>query len=247
MKFFDGIDRLFRVHILFFTGDEPAVAKMAGLKGHNSKFPCRHCDIQGVWTSLHSHMYFPSRCKVLKETERTGNSLRISLGDESETKTLYDPSTPPMRNQDQIEISLASLDDDSPLSKSEKEKVSDVCGIKHRTIPLEFDSIVPFISFPPDVMHKFINICHDLMSIFKGQCVHLSPENCGSSDGFVLSSRQWKLIDDEISSIASGTSPSVFPEIPGISKYASKDLKVRCELESSGMLRIFDQLCPYRS
>ena len=220
MRFFDGIERRVRVHVIFCTGEEPAVTKMAGLRGHNSKVPCRYCEIRGVWSPFHSHVYFPTRCEVIVSSGNAQKGLQISSCDEpTELMDIYDPSDPPMRTEDEIEIVLLDLDDDSPLSTNEKERLSRASGLKKTTVPLTIHYIVPYISFPPDIMHKFMNICHDLISIIKGNCIHLASEILDGRDKFVLSSTQWRMIDKEMDAIKNGTSASEFPEVPRNCKY----------------------------
>ena len=56
VKFFDGIARKVRVHLIHFTEDSPAVAKIASLKGHHVMSHCRFCMVLGV--------YFPN-CRAI--------------------------------------------------------------------------------------------------------------------------------------------------------------------------------------
>ena len=58
-QFYDGIERKVRVHILWVTGDFPAVKKLSGVKRHNGKLPCRFCTIEGIWCPAHRHNYYP--------------------------------------------------------------------------------------------------------------------------------------------------------------------------------------------
>jgi hypothetical protein len=43
----DGVTRIKKVHCLFFTGDLPGIAPLAGHSGHMCFSPCRMCIIQG--------------------------------------------------------------------------------------------------------------------------------------------------------------------------------------------------------
>ena len=67
MTFPDGGERSVRIHLVGFTGDQPAVSKTAGLVGPNGKSPCRDCRIQGFYSN---HYYFSSRIKVSHSTMR---------------------------------------------------------------------------------------------------------------------------------------------------------------------------------
>ena len=223
------------MHVIFCTGYEPAVTKMAdlislirvlcccGLASHNSKVPCPYCEIRGVWSPFHSHVYFRTRLEVIVSSENAQNSLQISSCDDPTKLTeIYDPSDPPMRTEDEIEIALFDLNDDSPLSTNEKEMLSRESGLKKRTVPLAIHSVVPYISFPPGIMHKFMNICHDLISIFKGSCIHLASEILDGRDELVFSLTQRRMIDKEIDSIKNGTSASVFPDVPRNCTYGAR-------------------------
>ena len=92
LEFHDGTARRVRVHLLWFTGDLPAVKKCSGVKGHNGKRPCRFCLIEGMWSMVHRHNYYPSRCSC----EGGGMEERFS------------PSHLPLRT---VEHTLQTLDD----------------------------------------------------------------------------------------------------------------------------------------
>ncbi|KAK9364421.1 hypothetical protein V1509DRAFT_572913 [Lipomyces kononenkoae] len=47
-----------KVHLCLVTGDQPAIAKLMCLKGHNAKRPCRFCFIEGV-VAPNKQNYFP--------------------------------------------------------------------------------------------------------------------------------------------------------------------------------------------
>ncbi|KAK9327367.1 hypothetical protein V1520DRAFT_283585, partial [Lipomyces starkeyi] len=47
-----------KVHICLVTGDQPAIAKLKCLKGHNARRPCRFCFIEGVVT-FNKQNYYP--------------------------------------------------------------------------------------------------------------------------------------------------------------------------------------------
>lgn len=48
LRFFDGLYRSVRVHMIWFTGYLPAIKKCAGLKEHNRNRPCRFCMVEGM-------------------------------------------------------------------------------------------------------------------------------------------------------------------------------------------------------
>ncbi|KAK9371614.1 uncharacterized protein V1513DRAFT_386497 [Lipomyces chichibuensis] len=47
-----------KVHLCLITGDQPAIAKLMCLKGHNAKRPCRFCLIEGV-VATNKQNYYP--------------------------------------------------------------------------------------------------------------------------------------------------------------------------------------------
>ena len=47
-------------HIITWTGDIPALTKLMNITGHNSYLGCRFCNIKGVYSQKHRHVYFPS-------------------------------------------------------------------------------------------------------------------------------------------------------------------------------------------
>lgn len=49
-------DFLLHAYLIAVCGDMPAIAKLGGLKGSNSIFPCRYCSIRGIYCG---HYYYP--------------------------------------------------------------------------------------------------------------------------------------------------------------------------------------------
>ena len=47
-------------HIITWTGDIPALTKLMNITGHNSYSGCKFCNIEGVYSQKHKHVYFPS-------------------------------------------------------------------------------------------------------------------------------------------------------------------------------------------
>ena len=48
-----------RAHILSFSGDLPALAKVMYTTGHNSYKACRFCSICGIYCQENRHVYYP--------------------------------------------------------------------------------------------------------------------------------------------------------------------------------------------
>ncbi|KAK9348146.1 hypothetical protein V1522DRAFT_346743 [Lipomyces starkeyi] len=55
-----------KVHLCLITGDQPAMAKLMCLKGHNARRPCRFCFIEGVVASNRQN-YYPFSSLVPEE------------------------------------------------------------------------------------------------------------------------------------------------------------------------------------
>jgi len=49
---------MLHAHIIAWTGDIPALTKIMNIKGHNSYLGCRFCNIQGIYSEKHKHIYF---------------------------------------------------------------------------------------------------------------------------------------------------------------------------------------------
>lgn len=50
---------LMKAYTVAVTGDNPAVAKLMCMAGHNGKLPCRSCKIAGEWSTTKRHYYYP--------------------------------------------------------------------------------------------------------------------------------------------------------------------------------------------
>ena len=64
LKLHDGSVWMVRVHVIWFTGDLPAVKKVNGVKGHNGKLSCQFCLIEGVWVEDSRHVHYQSRFRT---------------------------------------------------------------------------------------------------------------------------------------------------------------------------------------
>ncbi|PXF41853.1 hypothetical protein BWQ96_08432 [Gracilariopsis chorda] len=141
--FYDGKRRRVRVHMLCFTGDLPAVKKVSGIKGHNAKFPCRYCVVSGVWSASHRHYYFPSYIRTSE-----GNRL------------VFDPSNLPLRTESQSRETIYQL---SQMRGQPKAQLQTETGINEGSVLFDLPNIVPYRSFPIDIMHLFYNIGKDII------------------------------------------------------------------------------------
>ena len=169
MEFFDGSTRKVREDAIFQTGDKPSVNKQAGLVGHNGRCPCRFCIFAGVLHPTYKHLYYPTRCDVTVTT--SDDPPGFLIGDrahETEFRVLWEPEGIHLRSESDIEQTLASLEDMS-LSKASRDRIRTRAGIKWRTIPLSIHLIYPYGYLPLDTMHTWMNVCKDVMDIFKGK------------------------------------------------------------------------------
>ena len=80
------------MHALWITRDLPAVKKVAGLKGHNGKLPCRFCLIEGIWCEAHRHNYYP-----------------LMVKDGGLVKRRYSSGIPPLRTVEETYETIAQL------------------------------------------------------------------------------------------------------------------------------------------
>ncbi|GES97902.1 transposase domain-containing protein [Rhizophagus clarus] len=52
---------LLHAHLITWTGDIPALTKIMNITSHNSYHGCRICNIEGVYSQKHKHIYFPPK------------------------------------------------------------------------------------------------------------------------------------------------------------------------------------------
>src|SRR6266498_2424166 len=56
---------IFHVYIIAWTDDIPALSKVMNITGYNSYLGCRFCDIKGIYSEKHKHIYFPTDLKKI--------------------------------------------------------------------------------------------------------------------------------------------------------------------------------------
>lgn len=100
VRLWDGRTIRVRVHLLFVTGDLPAIAKAAHLRGHNALSPCRFCFLEGIYFAREGHVYYPDVVRMENNAQsgrkqarnkciwsvkhlsmRTDEAVRKSMGD----------------------------------------------------------------------------------------------------------------------------------------------------------------------
>ncbi|PXF49886.1 hypothetical protein BWQ96_00046 [Gracilariopsis chorda] len=137
---------MIRVHMIWFTGDLPAVKKFCGLKGHNAKRLCRYCNIEGVWSASNLDYYFPS---ALRHSGR-----RIIL---------FDLSPLPQRSVSETVLAIEKL---RLLEGKRKSDMQRATGINENSILFSLPNILPYTSFPIDIIHLFYNIGKDRLRLW---------------------------------------------------------------------------------
>ena len=126
--------------------------------------------------------------------------------------TVWEPQSLQIRSESEIEQTLTELED-LFLSKAARDSTRTRTGTTWRTLPLFIHSIYPYVSFPLETMHTWMNVCNDMMDIFKGKCPHLQHSE-QEDDGFRLTRSQRDQVDPEMNPMAKGTSLCAFPDNP---------------------------------
>lgn len=142
----------YRAHLILFQGDIPAITKLMGAKGHNSKRPCRYCLIspqmatngsyycchfmphhstnRNVYSKVDYDMYNRESKYVREDQGWRENALRVEFGNQ-----------------------IASVNE----------------GISHFSPFLQLNSVVVPFSFSLDIMHCIIeNVANNLWSYVTG-------------------------------------------------------------------------------
>lgn len=192
---------LSKVHIVLVTGDQPAVAHMMGMKGHNGKSPCRYCHIHGVCirreSSRAAHYYFP-------HTNRTDIDI-------SNLEMRFDLAGDMLRLRDE-----GRSDRFTRSIRDQQDRDSGICR-HHYSAFHALPSIHFPRSFPPDIMHLFLlNIAKDVTYMWMGQ---FTPDRLLPHSAYVLSGDDWADIELEMCA-ASSTVPTDMGQRPrDISKH----------------------------
>ena len=146
MRFHDETQRLVRINLIGFTGDQPAICKTADLVGPNGKSPCRDCKIQGIYTN---HYYFPSKVVL----------------DSRKVRRIYDPRNLPLRSVLETRNTILSLEQASGAQLKQMQTNS---GIRETSVLFKLPNVIPYSYFPHDIMHTFYNIQKELLRIILG-------------------------------------------------------------------------------
>jgi hypothetical protein len=136
-----------RAHVVFASGDLPAISKLMGISGHNSYDHCRFCELRGIY---HKHIYCP-----LRSPRQWHERFR------------HDPAHLPLRNNTRYREAASNLrlqHDPDPDPKNA------VYGVLHISSLYDLQTIDFPRSFPTDVMHLvFANVVPSLVDWWTGR------------------------------------------------------------------------------
>jgi hypothetical protein len=175
----DGHTFSLRAYLLACFGDMPAVAKLMAMKGHNGKFPCHACKIEGVNAG-------GGRGKTTLYTPLS----RTFVKDHS-APCHYDPLNLPRRTHaDHLQQALdieAAINDNNETLRSRNTGINGLSPLA-RLSSIEFPT-----SFPHDFMHVvFENILPNLLDMWTR---NKRWENFGTADDdYLLHKDVWTAI-----------------------------------------------------
>ena len=191
----DGIERCIKIHLVWLKGDGPASQKVGGFVGAKGRKMCRFCGLSGHLCPVCRSYYFPSK-------------VRIPTEGLPQMRHLYDLSNLPMRNASDIRDTWAKLADTRMTETSRKRLVTNT-GVKPRTCIYGLETIVPFRSFPLDIMHLTLNLVRSMMMpLWKAEC-KIGHERVQDEE-FIISTESWDSIDAEMSAMGEGLSEDSF-------------------------------------
>jgi hypothetical protein len=155
-------------HILSWSGDLPALAKLMCTTGHNSYQACRFCYLRGTYCTTNKHIYYP--LSPPKRSTGTHNKP-----DELPEKTHADY--------------LQDIEDvENADTRTASRQTIKATGINGRSILLELKSVNFPDSFPVDIMHcLFENVAPAMFRHWTGTFLKMEDE-------FNISNNDWKQI-----------------------------------------------------
>ena len=169
MIIYDPIERAYftyRAHLIFFQGDIPAISKLMGAKGHNSKRPCRFCLIS-PHKGINGSLYCAHSVPRFTHGHRLRHNNDYNFWDR---KNLY------IRENDDWKSNAARVQlGNQRLAMNE--------GISHYSPFLELDSVVIPFSFTLDIMHCVIeNVTYHLFSYIRGDFHGLNDQSLSENE-----------------------------------------------------------------
>ena len=155
MRFPDGSVNKVRVHLLWFTGDLPAVAKVGGLVGHNGKSPCRFCLQIGYYLVSSNRYYFPSQVMADNgNDQQTFNENVITLCHLTDSMSRTEDHT------------LQVLEKLESLRGGSRDELRRDTGIREDSVLFRLPTMFRYSSFPIDTMHLFYNVSRRMLEEF---------------------------------------------------------------------------------
>ena len=200
-----------RAFLILVFGDIPAVALLMRMKGHNSIFPCRMCNISGIRIpgSRSTTHYVP-----LDRSRHPDVQV-----DQTKVKA-FDPDNLPSRTHDQLRAQANEVQ----LSLTNSDNLGKAYGINGLSIFFYLSSISFPISFPYDFMHLiWENLIPNLVLFWTGNFKNLDQ----GTQPYELAQPVWLAIGE--ATAASGRHiPSAYgPRLLNIAKdrsYFSADM-----------------------
>jgi hypothetical protein len=181
-----------RAFPILVCGDMQAIKHFSGMKGPNSKLPCRACRITGVYDPTRKSYYVPL-------------TQPFDPGDPPDDILSYDPENLPLRTADGIKRQTKEIY--TARTKTAHNQLATDYGITHATILDRIPSLQRPDSYPHEFMHLFlINHGPNLVSLWTGKYDGI---NDPGSENYLISARDWAEIGRETYS-ASRIIPSAF-------------------------------------
>ena len=215
LRFYDGAMRMVRIHIVAFSGDQPATCKLSGLVGHNGKTPCRACKIQGLRVG---HYYFPSKVK--------SESLPDTF------IHMFDIRNLPPRLESE---SLSTITELQYLRGGQLRTVRRETGIREGSLFLSLPNFNAYASFPQDTMHTFNNVQVELLRILLDE---------DYEDSFTISKSALAVLDQELLDWGMGLPAEMGRKPRFLSKYGDWKASKLKVFSISYALVLFDGYLP---
>ena len=157
-----------RAQLVLCTGDMPAQAKLMKMRGHNSKCPCRYCEITGVRHPHNRHLYYPN-CDAPPSADLNQADATLELRDD------------PIRE---------GLRDTIIWACAQPVAIRNAAGINGLSLMLNVESLWWPWSFGLDIMHLFSNCAKQLWMTWCGDFLPdiVLEENTSSSNSSSSSS-----------------------------------------------------------
>ncbi|TEB30805.1 hypothetical protein FA13DRAFT_1754946 [Coprinellus micaceus] len=173
-----------RAFMIFKLGDIIAIEQSLGLKGHNSKVPCRSCKLEGVQMSTGSNKvyYIPLELPAADESDAESDA----------SENTRDPEELPMRTHRDFQKAWRELD--RAGTGAEHERIARRWGIKNCPALRLVGSLDCARSYPWDWMHLLLeNVVPNLIDLWMGRFKNL---DAGIED-YIISSDLWTKIAQE--------------------------------------------------